>query len=202
MKRFFLVFLVLFLIAAAALGVFLATFDADRFRPQVVKQMETALGRPVKLERIGLRWKGGIAAELRGLEIPPSLRVERVSLLLRLLPLLRGDLQVLSVEVQAPTCRVIRHADGVIEIPGVPPVPGTEAAAPHQRRGTSSAAGTVPPQSLAIRELTVREGTFVYADQSLLPPLEVTLEQVQLRAALDLRVAELGGVARDELPAT
>ena len=78
MKKFFLITLVLSLVAVAALGVFLATFNADRLRPQVVKQMETALGRPVKLERIALRWKGGITVELRGWEIPPVLPIDSV----------------------------------------------------------------------------------------------------------------------------
>ncbi|MDO8729741.1 MAG: AsmA family protein [Candidatus Omnitrophota bacterium] len=185
MKRFLLILLIVFLVAAAGLGFFLATFDADRARPTVIKKMEEVLGRPVALKRIVLRWKGGIAVELHGLEIPPALHVGNVSLLLRPLPLLRGDVQILSVLLQAPTFRVIRHADGVIEIPGV-------TAELHQRLGTSSAAGTVPPRSsLLIRELLIREGTFIYADQSARPPLEITLEQVQLRASLDLRSQQL-----------
>ena len=180
MKKFLFILLALFLIAVAALGVFLATFDADRFRPAVVQKMEAALGRPVKLERIRLRWKGGIAAELKGLEIPPSLRIENVSLLLRPLPLLRGDVQILSVVVQSPTCRVVRHADGVIEIPGVTPAAGAPAPPPASKAAP-----------LLIRELLVREGTLVYADENLRPPLEVTLERVNLRAALDLRAEQL-----------
>ncbi len=185
MKRFLLILSVLFLIAAVALGVFLATFDADRYRPLVIKKMETALGRPVKLERIRLRWEGGIAAELRGLEIPPSLRVESVKALLKPLPLLRGDVQVLSVQVESPYCRVIRHADGVIEIPGMPPPAG--ASAPPAEPGPAAAKAA----PLLIRELVVREGTLVYADQSIRPPLEVTLEHVNLRAAVDLKSQQL-----------
>lgn len=92
MKRFFLILSVLLLIAAAALGVFLATFDVDRVRPRVVQKMEAALGRPVKLQRISLHWKGGIAAELHGLEIPPSLRVDSIRVLLS--PLLNRRLAV------------------------------------------------------------------------------------------------------------
>ena len=87
MKKFLLITWVLFWVAVAVLGVFLATFNADRFRPQVVKQMETALGRPVKLERIALRWKDGITVELRGWEIPPVLQVDSVRM--SLLPLLK-----------------------------------------------------------------------------------------------------------------
>lgn len=92
MKRFLLTFLIFFLVAAAGLGFFLATFDVDRVRPTVIKKMEEALGRPVALKRIALRWKGGIAAELHGLEIPPSIRFDRVRLLL--LPLLDRQVAV------------------------------------------------------------------------------------------------------------
>ncbi len=89
MKRFLLILLILFLVAVAGLGLFLATFDADRVRPTVIKKMEEALGRPVKLERLALRWKGGIAVELHGLEISPSFRFDSVRVLLP--PLLKRE---------------------------------------------------------------------------------------------------------------
>ena len=78
MKRFLIILLVLFLVAAAGLGFFLATFDVDSARPAVTQKMEEVLGRPVNLERIALRWKDGITVELRGWEIPPALRFDSV----------------------------------------------------------------------------------------------------------------------------
>jgi hypothetical protein len=120
MKRFLLILSALLLIAAIALGVFLATFNADRYRPTVVQKMEAALGRPVKLQRIALRWKGGIAAELHGLEIPPSLRVERVRLPLRIRELRRNRFRVELGESRLYGVNLLREAfDRMTVIPGL-----------------------------------------------------------------------------------
>ena len=103
MKKLLGVLIVLFLLAAVALALFLSTFDADRYRPVVIRKMEAALGRPVALEKISLRWRGGIAAELKGLAVEPSFRAAGVSVLLRPLPLLRGDIQIGDLQVQDGT---------------------------------------------------------------------------------------------------
>ncbi len=183
MKRVLVILLVLFLLAAVGVGVFFAPFNADRYRPMVVQRVEAALGRPVQLQKISLRWKGGIAAELRGLAIlsdrasgsPPLLEVGSVNALLRFRPLLRGDLQIASVLIQAPRIRVVRRAGGTIEIPGLT-LP-------------ASKAGQAAP--FLIQELEVLEGTLLFSDQNLQPPLELTLEEIRLKAGLDLRAEQL-----------
>lgn len=90
MLLFLLLFLLLLTVGA---GLFLATFDADRYRPFVVRKMSEAVGQPVQLEKISLRWRGGIAADLRGFAIGPALRVERVTALVELGPLLKKQVR-------------------------------------------------------------------------------------------------------------
>ncbi len=186
MKGFLRILAILLLLAAAGVGIFLATFDADRYRPRVAKKMEEALGHPVKLERISLGWKGGIAAELRGLEISPDLQVGSVSVLLRPLPLLRGDIQIGSVAVRGLRARLIRRAAGAIDVPGLLPLPAGSAPAASAPGGP---AGQAAP--LLIRDLRIDDGMIRWTDESTRPPLDLTLERVLLRAALDLRAERL-----------
>lgn len=130
MKRVLVILLVLFLLTAVGVGVFLAPVNADRYRPIVVQRVEAVLGRPVQLKKISLRWKGGIAAEFKGLAVSFPPRAVSMNGLLRLLPLLWGDIQI-------------------------------------------------------------QEGTLVFSDPNLQPPLELTLEEIRLKAGLDLRAEQL-----------
>lgn len=104
------------LLAVAGVAIFLLTFNADRYRPVVVAELETALGRGVQLEGISLRWHGGLAAELkklavypgRGREGEPALRAEKVIVQLRVMPLLRGEVPL--------AIRQIGIRDGTVHI--------------------------------------------------------------------------------------
>jgi len=99
MKRMLALFALLLLLAVAAGAIFLWTFDADRYRPGVVAGMEAALGRAVELEKVSLRWHGGLAAELKNLSLhadrqrqgQPAFQAGRVIVQLRVMPLLRGE---------------------------------------------------------------------------------------------------------------
>ena len=186
MKRFLSILAVLLLLAIVGVGIFLATFDADRYRPVVVQRMGEALGRPVKLERISLRWKNGIAAELQGLEISPDLQVGSVNVLLQPLPLLRGDIQIGAVSIRGLRAHLIRGAGGEIEVPGLLPLPAASAPAAPAPGGPAAKAAP-----LLIRDFRIEEGTIRYTDQSTRPPLDLTLERVSVRAVLDLPAEQL-----------
>src|SRR3989338_7232049 len=104
MKRVLLVVGAIILLAVVALAVFIATFDADRYRPLVVQELQKALGRPVAIERISLAWRNGIAAQLKGVVLSdavpgaePLLALDEASATVRLWPLLRRDVQVTFV---------------------------------------------------------------------------------------------------------
>lgn len=102
-KRALLIVGALGLIVIAGLGAFLATFDADRYRPLVVRQLESALGKPVRLERVSLGWRGGLALQLKGLAVSGvewTAQAEQVSATVRLLPLLRRQLQLSSLDIR------------------------------------------------------------------------------------------------------
>ncbi len=126
MKKKFLIGLILLLILpAAALGIFIATFNAELYRPLVIRTLEQSLGKPVKLERMSLGWSGGIALSLQNLAVDsqPPLRVDELRLVVRPLPLLRKELQVSSITA--------RLADGTIRASGS--VDASDSAQPQVR---------------------------------------------------------------------
>ena len=120
MKYFLRVLVIICLLAVAAVAIFLATFDADRYRPQLIAQLQAALGKPVTLDRISLGWQQGIAVQFKGLAIyegaaavgEPLIQVESAPGVLKLLPLLKKQVQVASVVLVRPRIQVTRDAQG------------------------------------------------------------------------------------------
>ncbi|MBI3616195.1 MAG: AsmA family protein [Candidatus Omnitrophica bacterium] len=134
MKRLLLFIGVVFILAAAAVAVFIATFNADLYRPLLVNKLQEALGVPVKLERISLGWRGGIALSLKKLAVypepkgiyadlsrraEPSVQIEEISLLVRPLPLLKKRLEIASVALIQPRVHLSRGAGGAFQVEGV-----------------------------------------------------------------------------------
>lgn len=109
MKNWFLiaagVVLAAIMAVAIALGIFITTFDLDRYRPMVVTQLEALLRKPVELEKISLGWRGGISLEIKNFAIYPSDQ-QRV----------RPMLQANSASLTVPF-RVLRNVSLTEEIP-------------------------------------------------------------------------------------
>ena len=124
MKKLLLILAVIGLVAVAGIGLFIATFDVDRYRPQLISRLEQLLGRPVELERVSLGWKQGIALQLHGVvihqdqaaQLEPLVEVESVNAVVRLLPLLQKDVQVSSVVLIRPRIYVARDAQGNLNL--------------------------------------------------------------------------------------
>ena len=181
MKKILKVVFVLLLLAVAGAAIFIATFDADRYRPTLIHRMESALGRPVQLQRISLGWRGGISLELQGLEIKPAVRVEKAGALLRLRPLLKGDLQLGSVVVTGLNAKIVRSSNGAIELEGTPPPPTQASTAPAPASHPAPAVKAAP---LLIQRIQVTQGTLSFTDLSAQPPIHLTVEDLELEASL------------------
>ena len=178
MKNVLVILGLLVVCAVIALGVFWATFDADRYRPLVVSRLEEAIGRPVALERITLGWERGIAIRLQGLAVSasaarggePSVSIESISAVVRVLPLLRKQIEIASLVLQHPRLLVTRNAAGQIDLLGLAAAVGPAAmgTAPH-------AAGSGPAVTLKIASLRVREGVVDWVDATTTPPTHLSL---------------------------
>jgi len=173
MKKTLIALGILSLVVAVGLTIFVATFDVDRYRPQVVQAIQSAVGRPVRIEKLGLNFNGGISIQVKGFAIEPMIQADSISAALRLLPLLRRDLQMGSVAVVRPKIFVERRPDGTINLTELIPPPAT------QKTGSRPAQGGAA-LSFLIGVIRVEDGTIHVRDASQSKPLEATLEHVEV----------------------
>lgn len=214
MKRILIILAIILGLFMAGVAVLLATFDADRYRPLVIKQLESALGKPVTLERLALGWRGGIAVELHRLAVypgseaagEPAASVERVSAVINLLPLIRKEVSIASVVIDRPIVRVKRSASGDIEVVGLK-VLGAPAALPAaQHSGQAGSSGRTAsigegrasaPVAFNISTVRLNDGLIGWTDEMSSPPLaleakdlDVTLRNLsQQKIDVELRMA-------------
>jgi hypothetical protein len=114
------VFIVLLIPPLLWVGVVLIA-PTDWAKRHIVAAVEAASRRSVRLDRLSVRWLGGV--RLTNLEIgsprnggDPWLKAQNVELDNSFLDLLRGNLRPQSVDADGVTLRVLRRADGTLEI--------------------------------------------------------------------------------------
>jgi len=180
MKKFLLVlgFVLLFVITGFA--IFIATFDADRYRPLLVDRLQQAIKKPVKLDHISLGWHDGIALQLQGLAIKeeahladePLIQVESASALVRLLPLLHKEIQIASLQLSQPKIHVVRDAQGKINLFGLAAVasPAAASSEPVPVGGT--------PVAFQIASLRIDNGTVHWDDAMTQPSMSMWIKSL------------------------
>ncbi len=178
MKKVLLITLIFFTVVIIAGAVFLLTLDVNRYRPFIVSRLETALGKPVTVEKIGLSWQDGLALKIHGLAIysrpeapQPLFSLESAYAAVNAGALLNRQLQVGDVILKSPEIRLVRLADGSLE--GFEKNPAVEPAAPG--KGDTAAAAAL---SFLIRSLELRGGVLIFRDETENPPAEWQLTDV------------------------
>ena len=167
-----IVLAVLLVLPLAAVGVFLATFEPEAWKPRIAAAVEQATGRsltlsgPVSVE-FGLT--PAIALEQVALANPPGasrpemLTLRRMELRLALLPLLRREVQVRRLVLIEPDLLLETDAQGrpnwlftpeAATAPGEGPPPAQEATGPAEAGGGRLA--------LAVDALTIERGRVAY----------------------------------------
>ncbi len=107
MKKVLVVIAALIILLVIGVAVFLATFDADRYRPLLVSRLEQAIGHPVQVKHLRAAWHGGIALERQHVVIAetdpakkaPLFEADTVHVLVALAPLLTHQVEMESVHV-------------------------------------------------------------------------------------------------------
>lgn len=182
MKKFFMILLILLVIAVIGAGVFLATFDADQYRPQILGLIEKAIQKPVRLEKITLGWKSGMALELQGFAILKSnqsqeklVEVQSAKAVLKLVPLLSKRIQVAAIHLVHPVIRLVKNPDGTFE--GWEPEP-----APSGETQEKADSGPEPAAllSLLVNEIRVQDGELFFKDRSGKESMELDLRKIDV----------------------
>jgi hypothetical protein len=190
-KKLLFFTLLFILIAVGALAVFLFTFNVDQLRPLIVEKLEEGLGKPVEIERLSLTWADGIALKLNRLALYGDdakrgravVELEEVSVVVKLLPLLRKEIEIRSVRLIRPYFHLIRNSAGQVSIAGLEqPRPKAEPPGPAVTpAGVSSPeavkASVIP---LLVEHFKLEDGKLRFTDQKSEPPLDLEVREADL----------------------
>jgi uncharacterized protein involved in outer membrane biogenesis len=201
-RKWILAALALLVLLAGLLGFAAVNLSRylDEHRDWLASQVEGALGRPVRFERIRVSVLGGVSARVEGLRIAgdPSwgtdelLTARDVRVAVRILPALFGRYEIASVVLEDPTIVVVRDQRGLnLESLGRPGAPATPPASP----GTPPPAGRpeAPPvaagrdagaaAAVRVDAIEIRGGTVRWIDRTTVPPTDVTLARIDVTAS-------------------
>jgi len=167
------------LIAAAvtAYAVYNLTALITRHQNRILHQLSDALSRPVEVGAIKAKVGLGLAIEASGLKIAddpafsntPFMTTDKASFEVKFLPLLRGKVEVLSLELAQPNIRILRNAQGRLNVDSIGESPRSAAAMPgrsHRRWGLRNVFfGAV--QTLSVKAFGMQDGTIYFSDASL-----------------------------------
>lgn len=177
MKKILIGSAVLLLLAVAGVGIFVATFDANRYRPMIEQKLSEAVGNPVSIGSLKLGWNGSLVLEAADLAIREegrtALSVKRAAAALDVWALLSKRVSVPSVEVTAPQIVVLRDAAGKVRVSGV----RTAASAAEADQPKSKASGAAPVD-FAVRSVRLRDALITFVDASSEPPMKVQVRDL------------------------
>ncbi len=110
-------------LAAACLVIVRTSWFREKVRERIVREVESATGGRAEIG--SFQFDGGqLRAEIRDFvlhgterEGAPLVRVRRVAVVLKLASALRRDIDIQSLEVEAPQVRIVVHPDGSTNLP-------------------------------------------------------------------------------------
>jgi len=179
MKKVIVILLVLVIGAIAALAVFLATFDLNRYNKAIASQIEAIVGNPVEIGRISLKWNSGILLGIEKFQIlveengqrVPELFFDHGDMSLEFLPLLRMQLKVSSISVTRLNMHLVRAKDGAIKVRGYSPK--TTAKAVAAKPSAIPAVINFSVGSIAVQNSAVR-----FEDFTMEPPSDIVIDSL------------------------
>ncbi|MBU3759562.1 MAG: AsmA family protein [Candidatus Omnitrophica bacterium] len=166
-----------FLLTAAVIAavVFFLTFDADRFRPQIQREMQALLGQKVEISRISLGWRLGPALQIEGFRIlsqdsqQPVLTVDVFGAQMEFQPLLSGRIQISSVFAERPRIFLVRTSGGALRF------------LERGSEGSSKPSGSAAALTLLIESAAIRGGEMIFRDESGPQTEELTVRNIDIR---------------------
>ena len=185
MKKVLLVIFGLIVLAGGAGAFFIVTFDANRYKGLLEEKLSAALGKPVRTERVSLRFSGGIALEVSKLAVypddsvkNPEISLEKIAAQVRLLPLLQKRLQLGSITLVKPSAVVLKRADGSVLVGGIDLSKKAVAGEPSSGEGQRVSM----PEALAfsVDSITIRDGYLLYRDRSGVSPMDLEVKDFDL----------------------
>jgi hypothetical protein len=189
MKIFKIVLIVLASLAvllAAGLFIFLKTFDANKFLPQITQQASQAIGRDVRIGRVelGFSFLNGVGLQVKDVSLADDPKfseksfftVDRIEVGLNVGALvLERKIQLANVIVVSPKIVVIRSKDGFINAATIGPKPAAGASS-SQAQGNDAAA--LP--ALFVNDIKVTNASVTYIDEMFSPRLALQVDRIDV----------------------
>ncbi len=192
MRKLIVCGLVLLLLIGGLLGFAVSNLNGlvNANKDQLLAQVEQALGRTVEIGEIEISLWGGVGARLQNVTLADDpafssetfVRATDLQIKVKLMPLLRQEIEVRRVLVRDPVIRVIRNPQGVFNFASLGG--GETQDAPPQISETTTASSAVESLPLLLVALAnISNGDIHYTDQHTDTELRVS--------QLDLKVENL-----------
>jgi len=171
-------------VLVVAAGVILHSFDAQRQHGILSSRLAAALGRNVKFGHLGLslfppslRVEDPEIADALGFKDPVFSTAKSFQMGVRLIPLLRGRIEVPSIVLEQPVIHLVKNAQGQWNFASLGARPAAAQAGPPAPGPGASPGASVPP--LEIAEIRLKDGAITVDDfQKNLP--RVTLDHISV----------------------
>lgn len=181
MKKLIIILLIIFVVAAAGIGIFIASFDINRFKPMVEEKVEEALGNPARIGSLFLGWDGGLAVGLRDLQVfeagaspdEAALSVRLARAVLELGPLMKKEIKFASIVIKAPSLHAVKAQDGSFKVRGIDFNKKEEKKPGAETGGASEGAA-----AFFIGEVRIQDGVVRVTDRSFSPPVDIFLKDI------------------------
>lgn len=181
MKKIVLIISSILLIAAVGIGIFIMTFDVNRYKDSLISQLETATGNKVAIGKLTLQWKGSVILSIDDFRIynedagqkTDLLSFERASASVKIMPLLTGHIKLDSLSMERPNIHLIRMPDAKVAVRGYEQRSGNVSQAPDKSR-------TAAPSTFSfdIDVIKIQDGTVRFQDTLNEPGTDVTARKI------------------------
>jgi AsmA protein len=190
-RKIAIVLVSLIVVLIAAVLIFVATFDANKYRGTIQSELQKRLGRPMKLGDIHLgifppRFRVqdlAIADDSHFSPDAPFVKAQELDVSVKLLPLIHRQVEINSLSLQRPTVNLIKNQAGVWNFGslGHPAETNAEAPMPKGQQPPTSIPSSPPTpkpqksvgtpssepaeQQFSVEQLTIQDGQVSLLDQ-------------------------------------
>jgi uncharacterized protein involved in outer membrane biogenesis len=198
LKTILIVFIVLFLVAGIGAYIFIKTLDVNKFKPQIVEQLQKALGRNVALGNISLKLSlmSGIAVELKDFSIAEDpafgqnnfANVNAVYLNVDAMAYLKSKtVSVTKLSIEKPQITLIKNESGVFNYQSIvdhatganQSSPTTTNTAQPATTNNSSSPAALP--LILVKSIELNNGEVLYQDKMPATAMTVPLKDIDVR---------------------
>lgn len=172
--------------------------DLNNYKGKIVNIAKSSLGRDMDFDNIELSLLSGLGADIHGLRIAENpafgkgdfVSLERLQLKIKLLPLLKKQVQVGELILEKPRIQLIKNKKGEFNFNDIAGSQSTGAAKPESKEGKTGdkppKAGVSPLAGLLVSAFILNEGQIVFTDES--SPEGTTNTTIDM---LDLKLSDI-----------